>query len=73
MPVSDESQVREGLLRGSDLALGAREEVGEVDEEAAVALALVRRQRQDARDVEVLREISSFSGKSITVSNPTQS
>ena len=54
MPVGDESQVREGLLRGSDLALGAREEVGEVDEEAAVALTLVRRQSQDAGDVEVL-------------------
>ena len=73
MPVGDESQVGEGLLRGSDLALGAREEVGEVDEEAAVALPLVRRQSQDARDVEVLRVISSFSGKSMTDSNPTRS
>ena len=62
MPVSDESQVREWLFRGSDLALGAGEEVGEVDEEAAVALPLVRRQRQNAGDVEILREISSFSG-----------
>ena len=73
MPVGDESQVGEGLLRGSDLALGAREEVGKVDEEAAVALPLVRRQRQDAGDVEVLRVISSFSGKSMTDSNPTRS
>ena len=57
MPVGDESQVGEGLLRGSDLALGAREEVGKVDEEAAVALPLVRRQRQDARHVEVLARV----------------
>ena len=54
LPVRDESQVREGLLRRADLALRPGEEVGEVDEEAAVALTLVRRKSQDAGYVEVL-------------------
>ena len=54
-PVSDEPEVREWLLGRSDLALRPGEEVGEVDEEPAVALPLVRRQSQDARHVEVLQ------------------
>ena len=54
-PVSDEPEVREWLLGRSDLALRPGEEVGEVDEEPAIALPLVRRQSQDARHVEVLQ------------------
>lgn len=51
--VRDEPQVRERLLRGADLALLPGQQVREVDQETAVALALVRRQSQYARHVVV--------------------
>lgn len=55
--VRDEPQVRERLLRGAHLAFLPRQQVAEVDEEASEALALVRRQRQDARHVVPLERV----------------
>ena len=52
--VGDHAEVGERPLGRADLALLARELVREGDEEAAVALALVGRQREDARQVVLL-------------------
>lgn len=51
------SQVRQRLLGGADFALPLGQLVGEGDDEAAVAPALVGRQRQDARQVEALQRV----------------
>jgi hypothetical protein len=48
------AEVGQRALRGADLALLLRQLVGEGDKEPAIALALVRRQRQDAREVVAL-------------------
>ena len=52
--VAQQAQVRQRLLGRAELALALRQLVAEGDEQAAVALALVLRQGQDARHVVAL-------------------
>merc|ERR1712138_108071 len=48
---SDAAQVAQRLLRRADAPLAPRERVAEGDQEPPVALALERREREDAREV----------------------
>lgn len=53
-PIAQLAEVRQGLLRRPHLLLPLRQLVGQRDEELAVAVALVGREGQDARQVVVL-------------------
>ena len=55
--VAGGSEVAEGPLGSARFLLDERELVRELDEELAVALALVLRQRQDASHVVVVRRL----------------
>jgi len=52
--ITQEPEIRERFLRGSELAFSLRELVAEGDEEPAVTFALVLREREDAGDVVAL-------------------
>lgn len=51
------TEIGERLLGRARLALGHSQQVAHLDQQLPVALALERRQRQDARDVVVLRRL----------------
>eukprot|EP00966_Prymnesium_polylepis_P303914 7021028-Prymnesium_polylepis.1 len=55
-----EAEVGDGPLGRAQLALAPRELVREGDHELAVALALVARQREDAREVVLLARVLLF-------------
>ena len=61
--VAHRPQVGKGPLRGPHLVLPLREGVREGDEKLPVALALMRRERQDARQVVVLRRALRLLGE----------
>lgn len=55
--ITQQAQIAERLLRTAQLALPLRELVAEGDEQAAEALALILRQRQDTRHIIPLRAL----------------